>query len=214
MRLPAPQRAYAGKIGDLMEEIDADDYAVWKANRPTLTQERNHPNHWFNRGADLHASAGAIWYAMQHDSGQKIAEELGLGRGFRMSIACSPVYHMMCGLALEVTMKAVLVQRGTSFESTHKLSSLVDLLGVTRTPEQLAMLDFYEHCIVWSGRYPTPRRATDDKLKNYWNLASDVLTSPVRPSEESVLQLRQGNGAADWEDFTAVWWSYASLFKH
>lgn len=197
-----------------MEDFDADEYEVWKANRPTLTQERNHPNHWFNRGADLHASAGAIWYAMQHDGKQRIAVALGLGDGYSMGVACRPVYHMTCGLALEVIMKAVLVQRGISFEKTHHLAGLVDLLGLTRAPEELAVLDFYEHCVIWSGRYPTPRRATDDKLKGYWNLASEVLTSQVPMPKKSALEFRRASGATDWEKFSETWRSYASLFKH
>lgn len=197
-----------------MEDVDADEYEVWNANRPTLTQERNHPNHWFNRGADLHASAGAIWYAMQNDGEQRIAEALGLGAGYSLGVACRPVYHMTCGLALEVIMKAVLVQRGVGFEKTHHLASLVDLLGLSRTPDELAVLDFYEHCVIWSGRYPTPRRATDDKLKGYWNLASEVLTVRAPMPEGSMLEFRASSGATDWEHFSEAWRSYASLFQH
>ncbi|VBS37530.1 Uncharacterised protein [Burkholderia pseudomallei] len=101
------------------EDMDID---AWLTARPTLTEERSHPNHWFNRGADLHASAGALWYAMENDVRQEIAQGLGFSSGYSMGVACYPVYHMMCGLALEVIMKAVLVQRGLPFPKTHSLA--------------------------------------------------------------------------------------------
>lgn len=78
--------------------------------RESLTEMKNHPNHWFNRSSDLHASAGAVWHSMGAKS-KEIAQELGLSSGFDMGLACYHVYHMLCGLALEVMMKAVLMHR-------------------------------------------------------------------------------------------------------
>ncbi|MBB5441598.1 MULTISPECIES: HEPN domain-containing protein [unclassified Paraburkholderia] len=197
-----------------MDEVDDCDIGAWLASRPTLTEERNHPNHWFNRGADLHASAGALWYAMQHDEQKKIARELGFGRGYSLGVACWPVYHMMCGLALEVIMKAVLVQRSSHVEKTHSLVKLVELLRLTKSADELSMLRYYEQAVVWAGRYPVPTRCTDEKLKEYWSLAGDVLTSPVKMSSDSTIEIRTGNGASDWERFSAMWSEIASLFKH
>ena len=78
---------------------------------PDLVKERNHPNHWYNRASDLHASAGALWLIMRTRE-EGAADELGLGRGFSMCVACWPVYLMLSGLSLEVIMKAALVQQG------------------------------------------------------------------------------------------------------
>jgi len=146
------------------------DIAAWLESRPTLTEERNHPNHWFNRGADLHASAGALWYAMENDSEERIAEKLGFSKGFSMGVASYPVYHMLCGLALEVILKAILVQRGLPFPKTHSLRKLVGQIGLSKTNDELTMFDFYEHSVLWAGRYPVPLNCTDDKLRNYWSL--------------------------------------------
>src|SRR5471032_2703704 len=130
-------------------------------SRPTLTEDRSHPNHWYNRAADLRASAGAIWYSNL----DAVSEELGFGSGHDMGIACWNVYHMLCGLALEVIIKAVLVQRGVKGYETHEFSKLCKLLGVTTTPDEARLLAFYADAIFWIGRYPTPRNATDEKLR-------------------------------------------------
>ena len=55
---------------------------------------------------------------------------------------------------------------------------------------------------------------TDEKLKDYWSLAGEVLTSPVKMSSDSTIEIRTGNGASDWESFTAMWSEIASLFEH
>jgi hypothetical protein len=195
-------------------EEDNSHIAAWLAARPTLTEERSHPNHWFNRGADLHASAGAMWYAMENDARQQIAQELGFSSGYSIGVACYPVYHMMCGLALEVIMKAVLVQRGLPFPKTHSLERLVQAIGLTKTKDELEVLKFYEQSVLWAGRYPVPLNCTDDKLKEYWSLAGDVLTSPVKLSKSSSLQMRTRNGSTKWENFSPVWLEIAAMFKH
>lgn len=180
----------------------------------SLTQDRNHPNHWFNRASDLHASAGAIWHAMESPDEEEIAEGLGLPEGFSMSIACLPVYYMLCGLAIEVAMKAVLVQRGVQEKAyaTHALRDLAGSVGLLLSEDETALLRFYEESLVWAGRYPLPKRATDAKLRGFSELARDVLTMSI-PSSSS-LTLRTGSGAADWAQFTKLWRRIASGFRH
>lgn len=51
-----------------------DEYEGWLASRPTLTKDRGHPNHWRNRAADLRASAGALWHAMDSQDATMAAE--------------------------------------------------------------------------------------------------------------------------------------------
>lgn len=170
----------------------------------TLTEDRKHPNHWYNRASDLHASAGALWHAMDDGEGE-IAAELGLPTGFSMYTACHPVYYMLCGLALEVIMKAVLVQRGVPEKKyeTHEFSKLTALLGVSPTNEEQALLRFYEASLVWAGRYPTPKRATDAEILGFWALAIDVQNPTV-----------EGVASGDWEHFTKLWHTYAAAFQH
>ena len=197
------------------EDEDEDGHQAllaWLESRPTFLEERNHPNHWFNRAADLRASAGALWVAMESD--QATTQRLNLGSGYSLSVACLPVYHMLCGLALELIMKARLVQLGYSDKQFghHKLEKLIDQLQVEASENERRLLRFYEAAMVWAGRYPLPRNATKQQVLDYWELASDVLTEPL--PEIQGIELRRGNDADSWENFHALWRKYAALFEH
>lgn len=195
-----------------MAHEDETGYEEWIANRLTLTQERNHPNHWFNRAADLHASAGALWHVMQLGNQEQISKDLGFFPGHSMSVACRPVYLMLCGLAIEVVLKSALVKRGISFDKTHHLDALTTLLGITNSPNDLSILNLYEQSVLWAGRYPLPMRCTDDKLRNFWSLAGTVLTSSTNLGREYGLDIRVGNDADSWGNFDERWQKYAALF--
>lgn len=73
-----------------------------------LVKRFSHPNYWFNHASDLRAAAGAVWFAMGEQN-EQVRESLGLDVGFSMNVASRPVYHLLCGLALEVLLKALLV---------------------------------------------------------------------------------------------------------
>lgn len=181
--------------------------------RESLTEMKNHPNHWFNRSSDLHASAGAVWHSMGAQS-KEIAQELGLSSGFDMGIACYHVYHMLCGLALEVMMKAVLMHRRVeeSKFKTHSFEKLHRLLEISLTEEELRLLKFYEGALVWAGRYPTPVKADDDKLMEFYTLANSVLTKDGPPLEGTSLRFTVDSGATDWPQYHELWAKYARMF--
>ena len=191
-----------------------DDYEGWLASRPTLVEDRSHPNHWRNRAADLKASAGALWHSMGAQDAA-IAAELGYAPGYRMSVACWPVYHMLCGLSLELIMKAVLAQRGLAPDEFkgHKFANLHRLLDLPLNKENAKLMAFYQDALVWAGRYPTPLDATDEKLMSHYELASDILTKPIEMGQPGLLKFKVSSGATDWEQFTALWGSYAALFS-
>lgn len=193
---------------------EEDDFQDWFASRPTLVEDRSHPNHWRNRAADLKASAGALWHAMGSQDAA-IAQELGYAEGYRMGVACWPVYHMLCGLSLEVIIKAVLVRRGTDPTKieTHSFVKLHDALGLTMDGERAKLMAFYEASLVWAARYPTPRNASDDKLLSYYDLAAEVLTKPVDLGTSGILKFRASNDATDWKHFSELWHSYEALFE-
>jgi hypothetical protein len=193
------------------EDFDAD---AWFRNRPTLTEDRSHPNHWRNRSADLKASAGAIWYAMKND--KAVADALGYSYGHSMSVACKPVYHLTCGLALELIMKAVLVQRQTPIKKlqTHHLGKLHQLLGLDQDESRRKLLLFYQHALVWSGRYPVPMNADDESLKQYYQLEQEILTVSAPLSPGSFIKLLRSSGATDWEPFCELYDSYRALFQY
>lgn len=193
----------------MTDEIDGydDDY-----ERPSLVEDRNHRNHWLNRANDLHASAGAIWYSMRSDNHQAVTEKLGLEEGFSMPTACYPVYHMLCGLSLEVLMKAVLVSRGESAPEIHDLNDLASLVGTKRNVNEKRILRFYQESVIWAGRYPIPRKANDQMLRQYWDLANKVLSKPRAVGKESVFTVYVASGATAWEKYDALFRSYRELF--
>jgi hypothetical protein len=144
-----------------------------------------------------------------------IAEELGYAPGYRMGVACWSVYHMLCGLSLEVIIKAVLVRRGTPPQKieTHSFVKLHEALGVEMDDERKRLMAFYEAALVWSGRYPTPRNASDEKLLSHYDLANDILTEPLSMGEKTIIQFQVSSGATDWQCYSALWQSYADLFE-
>ena len=44
---------------------------------------------------------------MKNDKNMEIGASLGFDSSFSLGVACRPVYHMLCGLALEVGAKSV-----------------------------------------------------------------------------------------------------------
>lgn len=173
---------------------------------------KQHPNHWYNRASDLCASAGAVWLTIK-GNGSSAAQQLGLGSGFDMDLACRPVYHMLCGLALEVILKAVLANRGEDVPPSHRLNHLADLVGVERTDEERRLFDYYSDSIVWSSRYPMPKAPTPEKLEAFYARANQVLTVKRPASPGSKMMLSVWADSDRWEVFHGLWTRISVLFQ-
>ncbi|MBL3827747.1 hypothetical protein EGU81_01640 [Pseudomonas syringae pv. theae] len=184
------------------------------APRMSLVEDRSHENLWLHRANDLHASAGAIWLSMSDGRGKDSAKELGLREGFDMMHACFPVYHMLCGLSLEVVMKAALVSLRQKPPEHHDLNLLSHLLGVKRNPAQKRILNFYQHSVVWAGRYPVPKDATDDDLTDFYEMHNSLLFKGKTAVKGTPIKTYSRTGATDWERFDALYKSYCALFDH
>lgn len=91
---------------------------------------------------------------------------------------------------------------------------LHDFLGVEMDEERKRLMAFYEAALVWSGPYPTPRNASDDKLLSYYELANEVLMTPLPLGERTTIQFKVASGATDWQCYSALWHSYADLFEN
>ncbi|MDM3452601.1 MULTISPECIES: hypothetical protein [Enterobacteriaceae] len=173
-----------------------------------ITNDRKHPNHWFNRASDLKASAHVLWLTMQSDSLQK---EMGYGGGFSLKVACHPVYEMLCGLALELILKAVIVQKNKLVPNSHNLNHLASMADIKINKTTADLLKFYTEVIIWSGRYPVPRDCDDEKLTDYWKLVSNTLTERV--GKVGTLQIRRSNGASNWDNFNEIYNLFMKDFK-
>ncbi len=176
---------------------------------PSLTEDRSHPNHWFNRAADLRSGAAAVWYSMRIPS-DELNQELGLPHGNSLSAACWPVYHMLCGLAIEVILKAVICQHKTVPES-HDLIHLARVAEISISENEKRLMGYYQRAVVWAGRYPVPKDCTDQKLHEFYDYANSVLCKPA--GKLGALTLYRPSGAADWENFHRLWRRLAEHFK-
>lgn len=165
-----------------------------------LVEQHSHPNYWFNRASDLRATAGAAWFSMSVDP-ETVRKTLGLAPGFSMHVACRPVYHLLCGLALEVLLKGVLALRGEQPPTTHDLCQLADRVGVALSADERELLRYYSTTISWAGRYPLPRNPTEEKLRGHWDNAVDVLTRATPISPGSFLKVARPSGADHWDAF-------------
>lgn len=169
-----------------------------------LVLDRAHPNHWFNRASDLRAAAGAVWFSF-HLAPEQVRNELDLPKGFSMGVACRPVYHLLCGISLEVLMKGILAERGMTPPATHNLVSLACDVGLSLDDDDQRLFRYYQSTFIWGGRYPLPRDPTPDKLRDYWDNAIEVLTTsePIAPG--SFIHRIGDSGRTDWPAFQALY---------
>lgn len=166
--------------------------------------------YWYNKASDLRGSAGALWASMHDANAYPNAEKLGLGQGFSFTIACSPVYHMLCGMALELLLKAIHVERGAEPKATHNLVVLCQDAAITLTDAQTGLLRILSEAIVWEGRYPVPKQETRfHQLSDLWDkhLFDQIPFS-------GTLKLRRPNNNLGWESFNQLWELVFESYRH
>ncbi len=132
----------------------------------------------------------------------KIAIKLGLGEGYRMSVALPSVYRMVCGMSIELLLKTIIVAHGKEPQKHHHLGTLAAEAGVGYTVEQLDLLRILSEAIIWDGKYPVPL-----KEEHWENLASLECERPFdkTPLGETGLDVLSGNGALDWDSYSELW---------
>lgn len=164
---------------------------------------RRAPLWWHNKSSDLRASAGAVWLAIKSDRLREIADQLSLGEGFDMRIACWPVYRMLCGMSLELIFKALIVAERCEPTHTHNLKQLSKDAGLTYSEDTMAILDVLTESAIWHGRYPVP------KSEGEMLLAADreqrTTTRAVGQLGSEGPTIRRYSGALDWNAFDGIW---------
>jgi len=159
--------------------------------------------YWRNKAADLHASAGALWYCMRDEHSDEVVSALKLGRGFSMYAASTEVYKMLCGMALELAFKAVIVSNGKSPPEIHNLTRLASLARVGRlTAREKGVLALLTEYIIWDGRYPVPKKP--EFLDKQSDLASKTLFRAQRGKRFRFLTPVEPN-PLDWTEFQKLW---------
>ncbi len=157
--------------------------------------------YWHNKASDLRASAGVLWVSMHGTDELFVAEKLGFPPGFSFSIACGPVYYMLCGMSLELLLKAVIVDRGIEPKATHDLVELSQAVSINLTQTQIGLFRILSEAIIWEGRYPVPKQ--ERYLQNLYELHREHLWDPV--PEIMGIKLLRPNNKLSWESFNDLW---------
>ena len=159
--------------------------------------------YWFNKSSDLRASAAAVWMSTEPDLSKRIVEECRLGRGFKIGAAVIPVFHMLCGMAMELIFKALVVEQEKEVnEAHHDLLNHASMAGLTYSGRDRELLKILTHSIVWAGRYPTPTSKRKNHMEELSKLFRDNLFDRVPLSSMTILH---PNEALDWNSFNSMW---------
>ncbi len=171
------------------------------------------PLAWLNKSTDLRASAAALWASIDTETSKSVVARfdlgLGFGRGFRMSVAVPGVFHMLCGLSLELLYKAIIVSTGDSAPKGHNLSQLAQRAGIVVSKEDRGLLEILTEYIVWAGRYPVPQDV------GFWNKLLELRNKYLyRRVPFGKLQLQSGNDALSWDGFDRLWRTAVVSFEY
>lgn len=151
-------------------------------------RRKNAPLWWYNKSADFHASAGALWLSMDDSKFTYYIEELNLGEGFRMSVAVFPVFMMLCGMSLELIYKAIRVAKEEKVGTHHRLIDLAQSAGVKIDKNAEAQLKDLTEYVIWEGKYPVPK---DNQKKSFFRESSRII---------------------NWDSYNALWKDAVHIF--
>jgi hypothetical protein len=141
---------------------------------------------------------------MQNNAAQGIAPALGLGDAVDMTTATWRVYRMLCGMALELSYKAIAVVQGKNVLHVHNLVQLAEHAGVPLLKARdKRLLQLLTECIVWDGRYPVPRSAGSLQYFTYLTYESRYCTEQTGETSWALKPLDPD--PFDWEEFPAFW---------
>lgn len=168
----------------------------------------NEPMYWQNKSQDLFASARVLWVGMKADKFSEIRKKLEFHESFDFSCACFPVYMMVCGLALELSIKSYLVAKREEIPKNHQLQHLVQILGIACSREEIGIFNIYAEYIHWAGRYPTP-----NNIKFFGKLGSLTKEFAMENiSENEEFKIYRNKGAFAWDQFSSLYSKINSEF--
>lgn len=171
-------------------------------------QKSEEPLYWFNKASDLRGTAGLIWIGMKSENFDEIAEKLGFGKGFNFGFACWKPYHMICGLALELAFKAIIVSHRKNVPSSHNLNELAVLAELDYSEEDLELMRILSSFIVWSGKYPIPKSSVE--MENHYDLIDKHFFKVTKQVGD--LQFKQQHKSFDWDSFSSLWAKASDTF--
>ena len=111
-------------------------------------------------------------------------------------------YYYNSGIALELALKSIAIANSKVYEPNHRLNDLCSLVEIKITKNQECTLELLSEFIIWSGRYPVPKK------EGQWNNYHDVVHEKhvVRESKRNVHRtLANGDRFPTVENFLALW---------
>ena len=157
--------------------------------------------YWFDKSYDLKGAAAAIWSTMHPPSSPSDREPRPKRRRTQDGgVALGPVYWMLCGMSIELLLKALIVAQQQDPGKTHKLKQLAIKAGLQLDRRQQGLLDILSEAVIWYGRYPVPLEGA--QMQRFHDLSLQYLYGPVRVGRFKVLRR---NSALDWPFFDELW---------
>ena len=166
-----------------------------------FTQHKNLSAYWFNKASDLHGSAAALYQAMEKSSDFPNVD-YGLSDEYSMSIACPRVYSMLCGMALEALLKAIIIEKRMELRHSHNLNQLARDAGVTYPANDQKLLQILSEAIIWDGRYPVPK---DEKNWDSLNELTRECLYDKKPIGDGELFIYSPNENLNWRGYLELW---------
>lgn len=127
----------------------------------TFDEQGDNPENWFSRARSFYEAA-----ILLNDSSES-------------SLSIS--YYYNAGLSIELLLKAIILAKSKSFETNHNLIQLSKDSGVNLTKDQECTLELLSEIIIWSGRYPIPKK------EGQWDNYHDVIF------EKHIVREKDGN---------------------
>ncbi|MFT6140726.1 MAG: HEPN domain-containing protein [Psychromonas sp.] len=111
-------------------------------------------------------------------------------------------YYYNSGIALELALKSIAIKQSKDYKKNHRLNDLCTLVGLKITKNQECTLELLSELIIWSGRYPVPKK------EGQWNNYHDIVQEKhvVRESEGNVHRtLADRDRFPTQENFLTLW---------
>jgi HEPN domain-containing protein len=119
-------------------------------------------------------------------------------------------YYFNAGLSLELFLKAIAIAQTKEFETNHRLGDLCKLVGMQLSKDQEATMELLSEIIVWSGRYPIPKK--EGQWDNYYDV---ILERHIVREQEGNVSRVIANKARfpTLQNYLALWAICESLYE-
>ena len=156
------------------------------------------PLHWFKRANNARYSAFVLWKVFEDEEIiKRLAEECHYGDS--PSVALDEAFLREAAVAIELIVKAVIACKKLDIPNIHNLPILWEKAELPKlNKDDQLHLHYLKSVLVWSGRYPTPKKEAD--WHNEQRERDAILPSPTY----SGLKLSRGNMCL-WPDLDRIY---------